>query len=307
MDLFRLTRAFEYSRAFQIANSIDVFTELHAGALTLTDLATRTKVEAKDLECVLIVNAALGLLLTDGEKWCNSLLADKHLVKGKPEYIGDAVWLTGNWWQRFDELGKSMAEQHGLPTEAERHPRFIEAMNDYASSGEGEEVAELLDLSGRRHLLDLGGGPGTYSSYLCDANPDLRVTVFDLPETEPVFSKTVAARGLTDRITFKAGDLETDDLGSGYDAALVSNMMHGSRGDIIPPKVFRALEPGGIIIIRDFILRTEKDGPLAAAMFNMRMGAYTEDEIYDFLHQAGFRHCEVIEQGDQTIITAHKP
>ena len=64
---------------------------------------------------------------------------------------------------------------------------------------------------------------------------------------------------------------------------------------------------GGMIIVRDFILRPDKSGPLAAALFNMRMGAYTEDEMIRFLEQAGFVNSQVKRMGDYTIVTADKP
>ena len=42
-----------------------------------------------------------------------------------------------------------------------------------------------IDLSNRRHLLDLGGGPGTYAIHFCLNNPQLKATVYDLPTTRP--------------------------------------------------------------------------------------------------------------------------
>lgn len=305
-DLFGIARAFEYSRAFHLANNLDVFTELGDGPLTLEELARRTEVEQSALEKILVTAAAMGLLETDGKQFRNSPIADRYLVPGKPEYLGDSIWLTSGWWDSFNEFSHEVIKQHGATSEF-RHERFIRAMHDYASTGEGERLENAIDLSGRNHLLDLGGGPGTYSVYFCQKYPALMATVFDLPETEPIFREVIRSYGMEDTIKFLAGDLEKDPIGEGYDVVLISNMMHGYRGDVIPPMVFKALMPGGLIIIRDFILCPDKSGPLAAALFNMRMGAYTEDEMIGFLEEAGFEKPQVKRMGDYTVVMAEKP
>lgn len=310
-DLFGIARAFEVSRALHIANNIDVFTELAGGSLGLEELVERTGVEQSPLERVLIAAASIGLLITDGERYSNSLVADRYLVRGKPDYVGDAIWLTSGWWPRFTDLGNDVLAQHRAAhgiAEGFDHERFIEAMNDFAASGEGDRLAGALDLSGRTRLLDVGGGPGTLSIYLCRAYPDLTATVLDLPETEPIFNRVVRSHGMADRVKFQVGDVEKiPSFGEGYDVVLVSSMMHGTRGELIPPKAFDALLPGGCLAVRDFVLRPEKDGPLAAALFNMRSGAYTEDEMIGFLRDAGFTGIGSRPLGDFTIVTGRRP
>jgi len=308
-DLFCIARAFQYSRALHLANNIEVFTHLAGGPMTAEGLSERTGVELPALEKVLIA-AAMGLLVTDGERFSNSLVAARYLVRGKPEYIGDAILLTSGWWDRMNELSAAVLPPppaEGARPEEIWHERFIRAMHDYASTGDAELLADAVDLSGRRKLLDLGGGPGTYAVYFCKKYPELTAVVFDLPESESVFREVVESYGMAGRVEFKPGDLDKTPLGKGYDVALVSNMMHGYRGDVIPPKVFRALVPGGLILVRDFILYPEKNGPLAAALFNMGIGAYSEEEMLEFLSRAGFADAACRELADHMLITACKP
>ena len=309
-DLFGIARAYEVSRAFHVANNIDVFTELAGGPLTLGQLSERTGVNESSLEKVLITAATIGLLVTDGETFTNSLLSDRYLVRGKSEYVGDAVWLTSGWWGRFHDLSAEIMAQYEARHpggQGVRHERFIEAMNDFAANGEADRLADALDLTGRKRLLDVGGGPGTFSAFLCRKYPELGAVVLDLPDTEPVFSRVVAAYGMSERVKFLPGDIEHIGFGGGYDVVLVSSMMHGERGDMIPPKAYDALVPGGCLVVRDFILHPEKDGPLAAALFNMRMGAYTEDQMIGFLRAAGFEEIGSRPLGDFTLITGKKP
>ena len=65
---------------------------------------------------------------------------------------------------------------------------------------------------------------------------------------------------------------------------------------MIIQKAVDALEPGGMIIIHDFILNNSMDGPLFPALFslNMLLGtesgqSYSEEQIKDMLVAAGVR------------------
>jgi hypothetical protein len=57
----------------------------------------------------------------------------------------------------------------------------------------------------------------------------------------------------------------------------------------------KALEPGGLILIHDFILNETLDGPVFPALFSMNMllnnngRSYSEKEISELLSQAGAR------------------
>ena len=53
-------------------------------------------------------------------------------------------------------------------------------------------IAQAIDLSGCRRLLDLGGGPGTYAIHFCLANPGLSAVVYDLPTTRSFAEETIA-------------------------------------------------------------------------------------------------------------------
>jgi SAM-dependent methyltransferase len=174
-----------------------------------------------------------------------------------------------------------------------------------------------IDISARRHLLDLGGGPGTYAIHFCRHNPRLKATVFDLPTTRPFAENTIKRFELSDRIDFQAGNYLKDEVNGRYDAAWLSHILHGEGSDgchQIIQKAVAALEPGGIIIIHEFILNNTMDGPLFPALFslNMLLGtdagqAYSEQQLRDMLAAAGakkIRRLPVRTPNDSGIITA---
>jgi SAM-dependent methyltransferase len=160
-------------------------------------------------------------------------------------------------------------------------------------------IVPLIDLSSKRHLLDLGGGPGTYAIHFCKQYSQLNATVYDLPTTRPFADKTIRQFELTDRIQFAEGNYLNDPIEGRYDAIWLSHILHGEGPDDcrrIIQKAVNVLEPGGMIIIHDFILNNSMDGPLFPALFslNMLLGtdsgqSYSEDQIIDMLADAGVK------------------
>jgi SAM-dependent methyltransferase len=158
-------------------------------------------------------------------------------------------------------------------------------------------IVAKVDLRDRRRLLDLGGGPGSYAIQFCQANPQLTATVYDLASTRPFAEKTINAFGLSDRINFVAGDFISDDIPAGFDVAWLSHILHGEGPEgcaVILQRAVTALQPGGILLVQEFILDDTMDGPLFPALFslNMLLGtpqgqAYAQGELEAMLSAAG--------------------
>ncbi|NIR07513.1 MAG: SAM-dependent methyltransferase, partial [Candidatus Aminicenantes bacterium] len=91
-----------------------------------------------------------------------------------------------------------------------------------AVAGRADAFIENIDLSGRKKLLDVGGGPGTYSIAACRRFPKLKAVVFDLPETIAIANEVIAGEGMQDRVTTRAGNWETDTFGKDNDVVLFS-------------------------------------------------------------------------------------
>jgi len=163
-------------------------------------------------------------------------------------------------------------------------------------------IAQSIDLSGRRLLLDLGGGPGTYAIHFCRANPDLSAVVFDLPTTRAFAEGTIARFDLSQRISFIAGDYHADPVPSGFDAAWLSHVLHAdgpAACAALLHKAVAALDPGGILMVQEFILDDAKDGPQFPALFslNMLLGteagqSYSQSELAGMMSKAGLSDIE---------------
>ncbi len=180
--------------------------------------------------------------------------------------------------------------------EAEQRESFEMGMFNLAMQI-GPQVVAAIDLTGRRRLLDLGGGPGTYAVHFCQRNPELSAVVYDLPSTRPFAEKTITRFSLRDRITFVAGDFMAEEVPGDFDVAWLSHILHGAGPAgcaVILAKAVAALKPGGLILIQEFILDDTMDAPLQPALFslNMLLGtpqgqAYSQGELFAMLAAAG--------------------
>ena len=141
-------------------------------------------------------------------------------------------------------------------------------------------LADTLGLSGRKTLLDLGGGPGTYAIHFCLKNPELSATIYDQPGTRPFAEATVGRFGLSARVRFAPGDYLADPVPGRYDVAWLSQILHG-EGPVgcrdILAKAVAALNPGGLLLIHEFILDDAGTSPLFPTLFALNMLVQTRD------------------------------
>jgi hypothetical protein len=109
-------------------------------------------------------------------------------------------------------------------------------------------------------------------------------------------------------------------LGHGYDVALVFGVLNGEPPDGRPAlirKVYDCLDPGGRIVLRDFVLEPDRAGPPEAAVFALQMllateagGLDTSDDWARWLAEAGFAQIHTVDlppPTGTTLTVAHKP
>ena len=277
--------------ALGVAVRLGLFAALAGGRRTVAQLARGLGADEEALEVVADALVALGLLEKDGPHYANAELSAACLVPGTA-YLGDRV-VTGCPRAAVTRLLRAVREgPQPAPSATAGLPRALSRALYRDAQVLGQRLAQSLDLTRSRHLLDVGGGLGGYAAAFCDAWPELSVTVFDLPGVVREGRRLAGPR-----LEFVSGDFLRDPLPRGCDVVLASDILHGQRAPDAVRLVrllHEALEPGGLLVLRDVLMDGDRTGPRWAALFSLTLLAtsgsrcYAEDEVRGWLAEAGF-------------------
>jgi hypothetical protein len=233
-DLSRLAYGFMASKTLFAALDLDLFGHLAGGSVDLADLVESTGVPENRLATLLSAVAAIGLVTDENGRFANSPAAERYLVRSAPEYFGDYYRLQidkqiyPHWVHLSDGIaGRPVESTYQLIQDAAEAEVFSSSQHQ-ASMGPAVLVSRLVDLSGRRRLLDVAGGTGAFSIRYCRKHPELRATIIDFPSVVSVARRFIAEAGLEDRIELLAGDALQVAWPDRQDAVLMSYLLRRS-------------------------------------------------------------------------------
>lgn len=319
-----LARNFMESRIFLTGAEMDLFTLLAPTPLSVQEIAQKKKADPRGLTILLDALVSMQLLVKKAEKYECPAPVSRFLSRDAPESVLPMVLHMGDLWGRWSDLTNVV---QGLDVRTEsiassRHENevraFIGAMHIVAKSFAPRVVAAVQPTS-CRSLLDVGGALGTYTMAFLEAVPEMHATLFDRPEVIEMTRKHLTDAGLLGRVTLAPGDFYADELPGGHDLAFVSAIIHQNGPDQnveLFSKVFRALIPGGRIVIRDHIMAADRTTPKDGAIFAVNMllvtpagGTYTYDQIREALSKAGFVRVRLLQTGEHMdgLVEAFKP
>lgn len=303
-SLSEVSGSFWQTCTLQAAVKLDIFSFLGKEEKTALTIATDYHSDLRGMTSLLNALTAMGLLRKSDALFSNTDASSRFLVKQSAHYIGWRIlhhhYLMPSW-ARLDE-----AVMKGEPVGAENVPTghesqreaFLMAMFNNATTA-SKKIVPFIDLAGRKTLLDLGGGPGTYAIQFCKKYPRLKAVVYDLPASEPYAEDTISRFQMRDRIKFAGGNFFEDDIPGEYEAVWISHVLHSSGPEEcqgLIDKAVRVLQPGGLFLVHDFWLNESGDGPLFPALFALNMQvrtdrgrSYTESEVRLMLERAGLK------------------
>jgi ADP-ribose pyrophosphatase YjhB (NUDIX family) len=280
----------------QTAVIIGLFEVLSEKPTGLEEICRRCGTKPDMTEKLVIACTALGLIEKEGSLYRNSEISKTYLVCRAKLYQGNMIAHSANAGEFWASLPDNIFEQGTAKPQRNAHQDFILGMHNITMAGRGKIFLDNIDLSGRQKLLDVGGGPGTYSIMACRDNPQLRAVVFDLAETISITKEIITKHRMQERVSVQEGNWETDEFGQSYDVVLMSNILHGaaSHAEMKLAKAYKSMDEGGLLVIQEFLLKNDKSGPLVPALFNVMVGAYSEAELLFLIENAGFVGPQVV-------------
>lgn len=271
--------------------------------MTAEECAGLTGYSLRGLSALLDALVAMGLLTAEGDRYRPTPFSRRYLSRDSDEYLGYIIGhhhhlVTG--WSRLHEAvqtGRPVRESSSHGDDPVARENFLMGMFNLAMQN-APRVVPLIDLNGRRRLLDLGGGPGTWAIQFSLSNPGLTAVVYDLPTTREFAEKTIARFGLSDRVSFHAGDFLVDPVPGEFDVVWISQVLH-SEGEKACRDTLSTvrdlLVPGGLLFVQEFLLNDDRKGPLFPALFSLNMligtaegKSYSGREISVMLAETGF-------------------
>ena len=231
--------------------------------------------------------------------------------------------VAGGWkrWSNLTDIvlhGKKEIKGPALDIDESETDTFIGAMHARARIL-APGIATATKPGKAKKLLDIGGGSGAYTQAFLEESPSLTATIFDLPATLKIARTHLAAGDLADRIEFVAGDFYKDELPAGHDLALLSAIIHQNSPEQnleLYRKIFKALEPGGRLVIRDHVMNEDHTQPNSGSFFAVNMlvvtkggNTYSFEEIRSSLESAGFIKVRLIQSGEKMngLVEGFKP
>ena len=302
--IIELSTAYWGSQTLITANRLGIFDLLAGDPLTSAEIAKRLQLNERMAALFLNACVGLGLCEKDGGRYANSRASEVFLVSSSPAAMGNsmsfmddiyATWGDLEQALRSGEPAKQAITYLGDDKEQTRH--FVYSMHDRAMAI-GRALPDVVDLNGKRRMLDVGGGPGTFSALLTGRFEGLKSEVLELEGVAAVAEEILTDTGAADRVTMICGDYHTSDFGTGYDVVLMSGMFHRESADSCRQLIAKAhdcLEPGGILIVNDVF--TDEDGttPEFSALFGITMMltaphgcVHADAEVASWMSGAGF-------------------
>jgi hypothetical protein len=301
--LQKMATAYWESAALMAAVELDIFTAIERGHDTVPTLAKTVGMSDRNAERLLTALTALHLLERNGEHFSNAPDVQRFLVKDSDRYAGPWILFTKPRWTAFGELTERLRR-----TTENRLGAYVEFTVDDARRyhaatysiglGAARLFSRSVDLSGRKLMLDLGGGSGAYSIVATKSFPGLQAIVLDLPPVVVVAREYIAANGASERVGTVAGDFTTSDFPRDIDVVVMASNLPQYEPALIRlvvGKAFQALVPGGEMHLIGETLHDDRKGPLSAALWGLNEAvqgstgiAHTESEVKGYLQGAGF-------------------
>ena len=302
-EISNIAYGFIASKVLFGALNATLFDLLAGGARPLAALAEDTGIGENRLETLLTACVSLGLMERHDGGFVNAPASQQYLVSSSPRYFGDYLRFQIDrqlypLLSNLDDalLGQAPASLYDLMADPEEAHHFTRAQH-VGSLGPAAVMQKQVELSEATSLLDVAGGSGAFSITLCKRFPRLRATILDFPTVAPLAERFIADAKLSDRIQFIAGDALDTRWPHDQDAVLLSYLLSAVSAAAVPRLArlsFQALRPGGQLLVHDFFVDDDRQGPSGAALwfvaflFNRDAVSFTPSDVRRVIEAAGF-------------------
>ncbi|KAF0192680.1 MAG: O-methyltransferase family protein [Gammaproteobacteria bacterium] len=302
MRVMQVASAYWQSCALHAANRLDIFNRLDGAKKDLDTLTRETGADRRCLGALLSALVSMDFLDRDGDVFMNNEFSKTFLTTSSKLYQGGIVYMFENWYEAWGGLydtvttGKPSALMHQEYSDQETRD-YMMGMHNRALS-QADVLTGMIDLTGKKQLMDVGCGPATFAVKFCERYAGLNAVAMDREQNLKIARQIVDQYGMQSRVRLVPGDYNQDSLGTGNDAMLLSSMTNQESPENIRKllkKCHGSMNKGGVILIQEQLLHADKKGPMLAALIGVNQiintvggSSYSTAEMEDILRDVGF-------------------
>ncbi len=315
MLIFNTVMSVQRAYALKAAVDLDLFSAIARGSQTSAEIAKTCAAAERGVRMICDSMTVMGFLTKSGNKYSLTQDSAVFLDKNSPAYMGRALSFLMHPSQVANYQRMTEAARRGgtLPQESPLGPEdpvwldFAHGMAPLMMPA-AEAIAELVQKeSGSRpsiKVLDIAASHGLFGLTIARRLPQAQIYALDWANVLEIARKNAEAQGLGGRYHLLPGSAFEVGYGTGYDAILITNLLHHfepAENEKLLKKAHAALNPGGQVIMLEFVPNDDRVSPPVAALFTLTMlgntpkgDAYTFAELAAMCRNAGLEGTRLI-------------
>src|SRR5437868_4207294 len=241
---FQTVTAYQHSAAIKAAIELNIFTIIgKRERATAAQIAKECGAAERGIRILCDYLTVDGFLTKNADKKDfaksnYSLTADSatFLDQRSPAYMGSVAdflmsdYLTASFNVLTDSVRKGGTAKSKEGSIAPEHPQWVTFARSMAPLmyQSAETIAKLLTprLPKNAKVLDMAAGHGIFGCTLAQKHPSARIVALDWKPVLQVAAENAKKFGVADRHSLLPGSCFEVDYGTGYDAVLVTNLLH---------------------------------------------------------------------------------
>jgi len=313
--------AFWNAKVLLTAVELGLFTKLDDQGMTGAQLGAALGLHPRGTSDFFDALVAMKFLDRDGNGpdalYSNTPAGAMYLVQTSPRYVGGILEMlntrlfkfwhdlpealrTGEPQNEIKHTGTAMFEE--LYSDPARLEQFMGAMTGLSRLN-FEAFAEKFDFPRFQPLGDVGGATGLLSMEVARRHKHIRCISFDLPVVEPIARKSIAAAGLSDRVTTASGDFFNDPLPKA-DLITMGMILHDwnlEKKRHLIRAAYDALPPGGALVVIEALIDDARRENVFGLLMSLNMLIefgdafdYSAADFRNWCGEVGFKRFEVL-------------
>jgi precorrin-6B methylase 2 len=327
--IFEAARAYQDSFLVKAGVDLDVFTVIAKGSQSVAEIANATQCSERGIRVLCDALTVLDFLVKTGDRYSLTPTSATFLDSRSPAYLGRAFnfLLHPSHIENMARFADSV--RHGGCSSTDHHldpdnaiwvdfARGMAPLMVPSAQVMAAHLKTVLAGNAAPKILDIAAGHGVFGVTVAEHIPGAHIYAVDWANVLEVAKENAKAHGVGDRHHLVPGSAFDVDYGSSYDAVLLTNFLHHfdhATNVTLLKKIAKAMNPGGHLVILEFVPNPDRISPPVPALFSVNMlagtpngDAFTFAELEKMCADAGFEGMRAIplEALPQTLVLAFR-